>query len=189
MTQEKETLASELAKAREDERFFSNAAKPERELWVAREFLTSLKVSYSDAELSTTPQDSDADVLFRDARFQIKEIPEPELRRSEQLRSYRLRAESATCVEDLVEPAVAHDIILSNAYLLILECASSTRYAPAVKANLDLLCYVTRTRSGLGSEKEKRQLEDAGWRSISCLYGSHALVLSAAANAPSFLKC
>ena len=189
MSQEEEILASELAKAREDERFFSNAAKPERELWVAKEFLATLKVSYSDAELSVTPQYSDADVLFRDARFQIKEIPEPELRRSTELRSYRLRAESATCLEDLVEPAEARDIILSNAYQLILDCASTTKYAPAVKASLDLLCYVTRTYSGLGTEEEKRQLENKGWRSISCLYGSRALLLFAAANAPAFLKC
>jgi len=189
MSEEKDILAAVRASAREEERFFSNAAKSERELWVARGFLNALRVPFTEAELSATPQYSDADVLFRGARFQIKEIPEPAIRRSAELKASRQRAESAICVEDLIEPVEAHDIIVSNAYILILERASTKRYPPAVKAHLDLLCYVTRTYSGLGSEAEKRQFESAGWRSISCLYGSRALVLSVTANAPSFLKC
>jgi hypothetical protein len=188
MYKEEEFLAVVRASAREDERFFSNAAKAERELWVVREFLNSLEMPFEDSEFTVTPQYSDADVLFRDARFQVKEIAEPGIQRHAEFRSYRLRAESATCIEDLVEPTEARDIILSNAYLLIFERASSLRYAPAVKANLDLLCYVTRPYSGLGTEEERRQLERTGWHSISCLYGTRALVLSPAVNAPPFLR-
>lgn len=93
---------------------------------------------FDEAELKATPQNSDADVVFRDARSQIKEILDPEILRGAELKARRLRAESATCAEDLVEPTIARDIILSNAYLLILERASAMRYAPAVKLSLDL---------------------------------------------------
>lgn len=189
MSEAEEFLAAARASAREEERFFSNAAKPERELWVAREFLSALKGPFDEAELIATPQYSDADVVFRDARFQIKEILDPEILRGAELKARRLRAELATRAEDLIEPEVARDIVLSNAYLLVLERASTMRYAPAVKSSLDLLCYVTRTYSGLGSEEERRQIAGTGWRSVSCLYGSRALVLSTTTNAPWFLRC
>ena len=188
MSEQENLLEAARASARAEERFFSNAAKVERELWVAREFLSILKVPFNDSELISTPQYSDADILFRDARFQIKEIPDPAILRGAELKARRLRVEAATCVEDLLEPAEAHDIILSNAYLLILDRATTQRYAPAVKASLDLLCYVTRPYSGLGTKEEQRQLADTGWRSISCLYGSRALVLARSANAPTFLR-
>lgn len=45
MSEEEEFLVAARASAREEERFFSNTAKPERELWVARELVLSSRIS------------------------------------------------------------------------------------------------------------------------------------------------
>jgi len=39
-------------------RFFSNAAKPERERWIVKEFLQSLDISIAEADLQSLSEDA-----------------------------------------------------------------------------------------------------------------------------------
>lgn len=123
MSDEKEFIEAVRREREEEVRFFSNAAKPERERWV------------------------------------------------------------------VFAPGEPRNTVLSNVNLLMLETAISSRYPSMLKAKLDLLFYITRSHSGLGSEDERYQLAAAGWRSISCLYGSRPLLLAATGDAPAFLQC
>lgn len=60
---------------REETRFFSNVAKSERERWVVKEFLANLSISATEDEFKSRAQNDDVNVVFRDACFQVKEIP------------------------------------------------------------------------------------------------------------------
>ena len=158
-------------------RFFSNAGKEEREHWVVTEFLVHLKVAFSAAELRSHPQASKVDVEFRTARFQVKEITDPNFRRGDEIRTTYERVMRAMSLQDTVGPGFVYDIpppLSGNAVVrdTAADLAASATYRDD-KAQLDLLCYVTRTRTSLIEADEVRRSEVAaiGWRSISCLIG------------------
>jgi hypothetical protein len=182
-------IIESFRRAREEQvRFFSNAAKPERERWVVHEFLKTLAISLSEDELYSPKESDDVDVVFRDANFQVKEIPEPDCRRSSEVREDLKRAETATQPMDLFGPLVAKDIIYEDAFPQIQTYARDHRYSPTSRAKLDLLVYVTHHHSVLNRAAQPADLSTLGWRSISCLFGPHAYVLVAAKNAPLFLR-
>jgi len=66
-------LAKLTAHAAQTRMFLSNAMKPERERSVCRAFLRALGVSFNDGEL-IAPAVEPADVSFRDARFQVRDL-------------------------------------------------------------------------------------------------------------------
>ena len=68
----------------ESVRFFGAQRKPEREVWVADHFLENLNIAYSTEEVVSSDDDP-PDVIFRDARFEIKEIMDPGRRRHAEL--------------------------------------------------------------------------------------------------------
>lgn len=81
---DEDVIEAERRTRREHARFFSNSAKPERERWVVREFLANLSISVSEDGLTSPSQNDDVDVIFRDAKFQVKEIlDDPCLRATE----------------------------------------------------------------------------------------------------------
>ena len=174
----------------EEDRFFSNAAKVERELWVAREFLTRLGVSFAVDELVPQPENCDADVVFCEARFQIKEITDATERRQAEIKAALRRAEQAHSRHELVEKPVARDIIVADLYSLIIRVASSAKYPRSVRATVDLLCYVTRPRAGF-TESERGtnpELQALGWRTVCCLLGQRPYVLTLTPDSPEFLR-
>src|ERR1041384_1601055 len=102
-----EELIETVRRAREEEvRFFSNAAKPERERWVVQEFLRNLSISVSEDELISPKQNDDVDVKFRDANFQVKELLEANCRRASEVRAALKRAETAAQPKELFETPV-----------------------------------------------------------------------------------
>ena len=56
--------------------FLKNEAKPERERSVCRAFLRTIGVKFNESEL-VAPTAEPADVAFRTARFQIREMLDP----------------------------------------------------------------------------------------------------------------
>ena len=54
--------------------FFSNQNKWEREKWVVKRLLSSLRISHDESELKQPPEREAVDVGFRGARFQVKEL-------------------------------------------------------------------------------------------------------------------
>ncbi len=182
-------IIEHFRRARQEEaRFFSNAAKPERERWVVAEFLRTLSVPFSDDELLSPKEADDIDVVFRDANFQVKELPERNCRRSLEVHDDLKRAETATNPTELFGPLVATDIVYEDAFPSIQRFANDARYPPAARAKLDLLVYVTHHHAVIDPKTQPSELSSLGWRSISCLFGKHAYVLVAADDTPSFLR-
>ena len=74
-TAEQEVIDS-VRRAREEEvRFFSCAAKPERERWVVHEFLMRLGLKFFDRELNSEVEISPVDVTFGQPVFRLKRFP------------------------------------------------------------------------------------------------------------------
>src|SRR4249920_3168078 len=87
-TADERALLAEMKRSwSENLRFYSNAGKEERERWVVAEYLTRLPVPFDPNELRSHVQKSKVDVEFRDARFQVKEIPDPNFRRGEEIKT------------------------------------------------------------------------------------------------------
>ena len=162
MSDQREFIDAERRALAEELRFFSNAAKPERERWVASEFLTKLGMSFNEGEL-VSPRESDVvDVAFREARFQIKEIIEPNRHRGAELKARFTQAQVTTNYKDLIGTLEAYDVIITDAYSLMLEFATLPKYPQQVKSGLDLLFYITRPYCNLGSEKKRQELAATG---------------------------
>jgi hypothetical protein len=185
---DKEFIENERRARKNQVRFFSNAGKPERERWVVLEFLRNLSIPVSEAELISENQYDDVDVRFRDANFQLKEIADPDCRRSSEVRDALARAETATQPNELFDDPSARDIEWVDAYPLILKHAADVRYPLARRQELDLLFYITHRYAFLDQSAQPEEFSSLGWRSISCLHGSASYVLVSSTNAPSFLK-
>lgn len=188
-------ILSEMKRAwAEQRRFFSNAGKEDREHWAVSEFLLHLKVEFSAPELRSHPQASKVDVEFRAACFQVKEITDPNFRRGDEIKTTYERVMRATTLQDTVGPCFVFDIPPPvSGYSLVRDAAADLATSSTYrdhKANLDLLCYLTRTRTSRITADQLRAPEIAafGWRSVSCLIGDQASVLYAAADAPAFLR-
>jgi hypothetical protein len=174
-----------------DFHFFSNRGKEERERWVVTEFLSRLTIPFSIEELSSDEQSSKVDVIFRDARFQIKEIVVPNRKRGDEIRATYNLVMTANKLAETIGPSFVYDVPPPvNGYELIRERVNglSAKYGTD-KRTLDLLFYVTRTYASIVKKNEidAEELSLFGWRSISCLMGNHACVLFAQPDAPSFL--
>lgn len=174
--------------------FYSDKGKEERERWVVGKFLNLLSVTFVPDELHSPPQQSKVDVEFRLARFQVKEIPDPNLRRSGENKDTHRRVMEAKTLQDIVGPVFGCDVppVISGYNLMhntLRELALSGTYEDD-KATLDLLFYVTYTRASVVRMQDIKlgELSSFGWRSVSCLMGSQALVLSARLDAPTFLR-
>jgi Putative endonuclease, protein of unknown function (DUF1780) len=194
-TADETALLAEMKRSwSENLRFYSNAGKKERERWVVAEFLARLPVPFEPNELRSRVQKSKVDVEFRDARFQVKEIPDPNFRRGDEIKTTYHRVMNAKTLQDTVGPGFVYDVPrVESAYDLVRdtarELACSATYKDH-KATLDLLCYVTRTRASVISVKEVKpeELSPLGWRSISCLIGNQAMALYMGPGAPMFLQ-
>jgi hypothetical protein len=187
-------LAQMRAAAFENFQFFSDKRKEERERWVVREFLLLLSLACTEDEIKSEPQASKVDVLFRDARFQIKEATDPHIKRTKETKADFKRLAAAKTLGDTVSTGHAYDMPPAiNGYSLIRgmaqELGGDRRYS-TVKQNLDLLIYVTRPAVSLigSSEINHKELALLGWRTIAVLMGSQALVLYANEAAPDFLR-
>lgn len=175
-------------------RFFSNTGKEDREHWVVSEFLRCLKMEFSATELRSPPQASQVDVEFRAACFQVKEITDLSIRRNDEINTTHERVMRATTLQDTVGPCFVFDIPPPvSGYSVVRDVAADLATRSTYcdhKASLDLLCYITRTRTSRITADQLRVPEIAafGWRSVSCLIGDQAYVLYAAADAPAFLR-
>jgi len=187
---EQEIIDSVRQARKEEVRFFSSTAKPERERWVVREFLTWLGLGFSSEEVQSPPEGDPVDVSFRSASFQIKEICDPTERRHGRLKKSLWRAEQAITARDLFGSAEGRDIVFIDVVDLLIEVAASSNFSPRVKDDLDLLFYVTRPHASFYEpcEVASDKLRSFGWRSISCLFGQKPLLLLATDSSPPFLR-
>ena len=173
-------------------RFFSNKMKKDREKWVVREFLDYLKIEVKKNEVASF-DDEPPDVVFRDARFEIKEILEENRRRTDEYKKALRIAETATNITDLFEEWSPTELKMRDALKIVATKASAEqkRYAPAVCQSLDLLFYLNpRDASIVGNNIASNILhgiEQLKWRSISFVTNDCAVVMAANDKAPSFI--
>ena len=155
---EREILKHLQNSAWEDVEYFSNSNKEGRERWVVSEFLSVLGVEYHEADLQSLEQENKGDVSFHNAQFQIKELPDPMLLRGKMYKGAYNSIKAATSLEEVSLVGDARDLPpIANMYNLVLEKAielANSKTYEAVKNELDLLIYVTRTRASLIQKHE-----------------------------------
>ena len=189
MTDE-EFLEDRRKALRESVEYFSAKNKPERERWVCHEFVQNLGLSYADSEV-VTPEDEPPDVVFRDCRFEIKELLDRGRRRHAEYKASLQKALEITDPQDLLEQFTPQDITpqqIGDRILNELE-ALQQHYAPSARRHLDILFYVNLQEHFLKAGPMPTALLFApyGWRSVSAVMGWGSLVLCTATDAPTLL--
>jgi hypothetical protein len=191
---DKEYLEKHRNFATEVRRFLSNKMKPERERSVCRAFLRTLGMPFKDSEV-IAPANEPVDVMFREARFQVKDILEPDHRRGDILEKKQRKYETATSIDDAIEtdpPPMPVSVEL-NALIPEVTAALSEkakRYGVTCK-DLDILIYLDLRKRFLSAESAVPNVESLkaqGWRSVSLLFPPYGVVLFAKPEAPDFLK-
>ncbi len=178
----------------EDVKYFSNANKEVRERSVVSQFLLILGIAHQEHDLLSLEQTNKADVSFHSANFQLKELPDPDLRRGKMYKDVYNSIKVAKTIEDISWVGDIQDIPpMSSMYELVLAKATelaATELYKALKSELDLLIYVTRTWAGLiqPSELNACAFAELGWRSVSCVNAKQAVVLFSSPSAPKFIK-
>lgn len=89
--------------------YFSAKNKPERERWICHEFIQNLGLSYDELEV-ITPNEDPPDILFRNCRFEIKEVLDLRRRRHNEYKASLQKAVEATDPQDLLKPLTPKDI-------------------------------------------------------------------------------
>lgn len=171
--------------------FFASQDKFVRESWVVAEFLTNLSISFQSADLLRGGDPPD--VVFREAKFEVKEILDTDRRRHAEYKLALARANAATDPAELLQGYSPKDISITEVFALVHSVAqdfATRRYPPAVRKELDLLCYVN-LQDVMGLTElpfpDVAPLAEFGYRSVSFLDGHRSCILCAAPNAPSFL--
>ena len=170
--------------------YFSSSNKAARERWVCEAFLENIGSRFKVSEVKN-PAEEPPDVIFRSARFEIKEVLDKDRKRhGEYKRSYQ-RALEAKSVDDLIKSFEPKDLTASDILLKVEEILLkySQRYSLEVRAKLDLLIYVNLMDHFTKDSPmpATHDLNQYGWRSVSAISGSHAYIFHAVRGAPRFL--
>ena len=188
---EKAFIQERIEALEESNEFFTNPKKHERERWDCSTFLAALRVPFNDGDINSgAPEPADA-VLFGTDAFQIKEILDPGRRRQDEYKEQLAKARTAVRADELVTHFTPRDLTPIEVCDLVLEQVKKLdrKYAPADRRETNLLFYVNLQHRffkpgplpGLGDYAAH------GWRSISVLLNSGAIVLYAASDAPGYL--
>lgn len=191
---DREILDRLLKWAWDNVEYFSNPNTAARERWIVSEFLSVLAVQHNAEGLLSLEQCNKADVRFRDAFFQVKELSDPDLRRGKMYKDAYNSIKAAQTLNEVSLVGDASDIPpIANMHMLVVEkakeLACDKRYQ-GLKAELDLLIYVTRTRAALIQQHEidLDAFAGLGWRSVSCVNTKQAVVLFSSPSAPEFIR-
>lgn len=193
MTRTSAHIAKLRAHAADTRYFLSNPLKPQRERAVCRAFLRTIGLRFTDTEI-IAPCEEPADVCFRDARFQVRDLLMGR-RRGNEWKQRQTRWNNARRVSETLEPVTwpkpMRRFELVNAVTEALE-SKSTKYGPSGCAKTDALVYADITGTRFLMRRSMVQdltgLDRQGWRSVSVLFPPHGIVLLARDTAPEFLR-
>lgn len=171
---------------------FSDQMKPERERMVCRAFLRCLGIAFGDEEILTSDTEP-IDVIFRSAKFQIRELMEPDRKRGDELRELQQKVDNATSIEDLMTPysprrPLSFEVLVPELTNALGEKAM--KYGLGCR-DLDALVYVSLEGRRLDANSlmpDLSKLKSQGWRSVSVLFPPYAMVLCAESAAPAFIQ-
>lgn len=174
--------------------FFSDGNRSERERAVCRAFLRCIGVPFDESEI-VAPTTEPADVSFRDALFQVREILNTGSRRHGEWKARRARAKGARSISDVdiswdsPIPMPLRELADNVAEALR---TKSRKYGKVQCAALDALVYVDLTQTRFlapGSDHaDVTALEEQGWRSVLVVFPPYGLALSPRNEAPPFLR-
>lgn len=175
-----------------DDDRFARDFKDWREWNVAVNFLTNLHFGADESEVFSLADDP-PDVIFRSARFEVKEIMDVGRRRHDEAKAARAHADanggrSRTVhftPKDLTPQGVANLVVQA-----LDDLAAKGRYTDEQRLKMDLLFYVNRLNHWFkdGDMPDAAAFESYGWRSVSAVVSTqHSLVFYANADAPQFL--
>ena len=174
--------------------FLGNKSKPERERSVCRAFLRTIGVAFDECELKApAPTGEPSDVDFRAARFQVKELLEPDRKKH---REWKVKAKKyfvANSLDELLEPYSPPAPV--EFQVLVPEIAQALeKYARTYGAGcsaIDALVYVNRGNQYLAPHSDIPNLDELrgqGWGSVSLLCPPFGVILFVGPMAPDFLR-
>ncbi|HYC35357.1 MAG TPA: DUF1780 domain-containing protein [Usitatibacter sp.] len=176
---------------RQSVEYFSSSNKGERERWCCQEFVRNLNVRpWSRSFVS--PDEDPPDVIYRDARFEVKEVLDAGRRRHHEYRQALEEALGAKDPAELMKEYSPKDITPLQVGELVQSQVHKLRrkYDPKLQRSLDLLVYVNllETLLGRGAMPNPAAFENSGWRSVSALFGWNSLVFYAERSAPKLIR-
>lgn len=192
MSTEQEYLKALRDKAAEAEALFSNAGQQLQERTAVAGFLRVLGVEFLETEIIKRGPEP-IDIWFRDARFQVTEILDKSRQRNREISERAERFKKAKSLDDLMEPgSISSEPIAPRELVGRVSARSNAkagRYGQSCHG-IDLLIYVNLKRRHvypLGPFPPLPESARLCWRSVSVVMEHFAIVLWAAADAPSFL--
>lgn len=159
--------------------------------WVVDSFLKNMSIPFAKTDL--VRGDDPPDVIFFDAQFEVKEIPDKGRKRHTEYKEALARANNATDPAELLEEYSPKDISIEEVYDRVYFKAAELaekKYPIEFRKNLDLLFYINWRDIGRIVEKpfpDVTPLKALGYRSVSFLEGYRSCVFCADTKAPSFL--
>lgn len=177
----------------ESVRYFSVENRHKRESWITISFLENIGLQFVDKEIFT-PLSDPPDVIFRDSRFEIKEILDRDRRKHLEFKEQLKKSFATKDPADLVSACnFVHDLSPQDILLQFIQKdleLLEKKYAPAVRTGVDLLFYINLIHHTIRPEQmpDSNHLARFGWRSVSALFGWAGLVYYANDAAPDFLK-
>ncbi len=176
----------------ESVRYFSVENRHKRESWITCSFLENIGLQFADKEILTPPSDP-PDVIFRDSRFEIKEILDRDRRKHLEFKEQLKKSFATKNPADLVSSCnFVHDLSPQDILQFIQKDMEllEKKYAPSVRTGLDLLYYINLLHHTIRPEQmpNSKHLARFCWRSVSALFGWAGLVYYANDTAPGFLK-
>ncbi len=187
-------LREENEKARQD---LSNQTLKERTTVAG--LLRVLKIPYEDGEIRKEGPEP-IDVRFRNAGFQVTEIPDKDCRRDAEYREKQKKYNAATLPMELGKPVQrGHDSLDPTACapevyfeLILSRSQKKVKKYGQVDGDIDLLVYINQQPTHLYPTEpwpDPAPLRQHGWRSVAFVGGGpYARVLYANKDAPDFLR-
>ncbi len=198
MTEEERRYIEEcLANAEARNRFGLNSYKPYRERLTCAMLFRALGVPFTVEELISVPDGPPhrVDVMFRDARFQVREVLDRERRRHDEPKARIQQLRAAKTSEDalLDYPSEYVPMSYDEVYRRLTDelAQKASNYGLHVCAELDALVLIQLRWRYLDTSSPLSGYEallQQGWRSVSFVIRSSGHVIYAQEVAPGFLQ-
>jgi len=164
--------------------FFGNSKKPDREIWVLKEFLEYLPVTVQDSDVQLSEAEPN-DAFYKDIGFQIKEIQTEGRKRGKEYKDNLSSITDETKPQDLLEHYSPFHVPLSTALTRVgveLERHRKEKYKNST-GDMNVLVYLnlndtTYTKDPVDTTFIDSELRH--WKSVSLVTNNCAIVLSCA---------
>ena len=169
--------------------FFSNKEKLNREKWVVNRLLSALQIDFKQEEINGSEEP--ADVSFREANFQVKEVLDEGRRRTDEYKAKLEKVKTAKSYSDLLEHYSPEDIsfseVVAHCLSYVENLESNCKYGKREQKKLDLLVCFNWHNYHIVKPTEI-QSKILGFRSLSVVSNRYCAVVYANESAPLFLK-